>query len=124
MPTERRKSPIEQLLEHRANLQNGLNNINGLGNQVNSSPFQTALGLNPTTLQSIYANPVLHQNLRTASVLQSRGINPQTLPLLLPQAQQHQQLLNSTSKMVIIKIQKSIFYQFFYVFLRVINDAF
>lgn len=88
-----RKSPIEQLLEHRAMQVNG--GISGL--QPSQTPFQSALGITPSTLQSIYANPVFHQNLRTASVLQSRGITPQTLPLLLPQ---NQPLLNSTSKMV------------------------
>lgn len=91
LPT--RKSPIEQLLEHRA-MQGGLNGLHAA-----TSPFQSALGITPSTLQSIYANPVFHQNLRTASVLQSRGITPQTLPLLLPQ---NQPLLNTTSKMVII----------------------
>ena len=94
LPT--RKSPIEQLLEQRA-MQGGLNGLNGLNGQPTSSPFQSALGITPSTLSQIYANPVFHQNLRTASVLQSRGITPQTLPLLLPQ---NQPMLNSTSKMV------------------------
>ena len=106
---ERRKSPIEQLLERHnlghisQNLNQAAQNAqNGIAQQPtqNGGPplrpgqFQSALGITPTTLQSLYANPVFHQSLRT-SVLQSRGLNPQTLPLLLPQ---QNSILNSQPK--------------------------
>lgn len=104
---ERRKSPIEQLLErhnlghisqnlNQAAQSNPLNQPtqNGSVGQIRPGQFQSALGIAPTTLQSLYANPVFHQSLRT-SVLQSRGLNPQTLPLLLPQ---QNSILNSQPK--------------------------
>ena len=110
---ERRKSPIEQLLERHnlghisqnlnkaaQNAQTQLNQPtqNGVGGQIRPGGFQSALGITPTTLQSLYANPVFHQSLRT-SVLQSRGLNPQTLPLLLPQ---QNSILNSQPKVRLI----------------------
>ena len=115
--TERRKSPIEQLLE-RHNLghlsQNIAQNSQTVG-QVQSTPagqaaaghlrngqYQSALGITPTTLQSLYANPVFHQSLRT-SVLQSRGVNPGTLPLLLPQQNTQSMLSNSQPKVMNVR---------------------
>ena len=94
-----RKSPIQELLER--------HNLGHIGQslaqaqqaqQQAQQQQQTAAQSGQTqysTLQSLYANPVFHQNLRT-SVLQSRGITPQTLPLLLPQ--QGGTLLNSQPK--------------------------
>jgi hypothetical protein len=88
-----RKSPIEQLLEHRSNLLQG-----GMNFQQNPSPFH-ALGMAQGN-QSIYNNPMFLQNLRNASVLQQRGLTQQTLPLLMPQNNQNGQVI--TTKVILL----------------------
>ena len=86
---ERRKSPIEQLLERHnlghisQNLNQAAQNAqNGIPQQPptqNGAPirpgsFQSALGITPTTLQSLYANPVFHQSLRTSEASQQNSV--------------------------------------------------
>lgn len=80
-----RKSPIQELLERHnlGHIGQSLAQAQQAQQQTTQSTAQSGQ-TQYSTLQSLYANPVFHQNLRT-SVLQSRGITPQTLPLLLPQ---------------------------------------
>ncbi|CAG5112463.1 Oidioi.mRNA.OKI2018_I69.chr2.g6679.t1.cds [Oikopleura dioica] len=75
----RRKSPIEMLLEHRAQqIQSAQGSQAAVGQNGQTPPAFQAMGL-----QGLYGNPLFHQNLRN-QVLQNRGLTPQTLPLLLP----------------------------------------
>jgi len=76
----RRKSPIEMLLEHRAQQIQSAQSAQNIpaGQNGQAPPAFQAMGLG-----GLYGNPLFHQNLRN-QVLQNRGITPQTLPLLLP----------------------------------------